>query len=176
MVRQKSDRLSDKWIGMGICGGIGSVETVKSIRELRRHGAKVTAFFTPSAEDFITHMSVEWAAGNPVVKKMDARMDHLEPYDLVVVAPATLNTITKCALGISDNPVTLLVATQLGRKKNLCFVPTMNADMASHPVYLDHVKQLKSWGAKFLTQEEEEDRLKMPSPETLTQFILKNFL
>ena len=166
-VQPKSQRWSDKTFAFAVCGGIGAVESVKLIRELRRHGANVVPYFTNEAARFISPLSVEWAAGKPAVVSLGPDVDHLDDYDLVIVAPATLNTIAKGALGLADNPVSLLIASQLGRQAPLLFVPTMNERLASNPAYREHLKKLEKWGALFLEQELEEDRLKMPSPETL---------
>jgi len=172
-VKSKSDRLRGKHIGLGVCGGIASVEVVKITRELRRHGADVKAFFTPSTSQFIGEISVEWATGHPVTTAVGAHVEHLDSFDLVLIAPATLNTITKCALGICDNAVTLLVAGQLGRKAPLIFVPTMNVSLSHHPAYATSVATLKSWGGRFLEQPVEEGRLKMPSPEETAALVLE---
>jgi phosphopantothenoylcysteine decarboxylase/phosphopantothenate--cysteine ligase len=172
-VKNKSLRWSGKAIAFAVCGGIGAVESVKLIRELRRHGATVAPFFTNEASRFISPLSVEWAAGNPVMLVAGPEVDHLEDYDLVIVAPATVNTISKSALGLADNPVTLLLAAQLGRKAPILFVPTMNERLRQNPAFLAHTEKLKGWGAKFLEQELEEDRLKMPSCERLVEEVGK---
>ena len=120
-VIQKSEQLVGKRLGLGICGGIGAVEVIKIIRELRRYGAGVTPFLTPTGERFITALSVEWAAERAVVRDWEARAPHLEDYDAFLVAPATLNTIVKSATGIADNVVTLMVAAQIGAKRPVIY-------------------------------------------------------
>jgi phosphopantothenoylcysteine decarboxylase/phosphopantothenate--cysteine ligase len=175
-VATKSSALFNRRIALGISGGIGAVELVKVARELRRHGAEVHAFFTPSVTRFISEMSIEWATGNKVVAAADADVTHLDEFDLVVVAPATLNTIAKCAVGISDNAVTLLVAGQLGRRAPVLFIPTMNIQLRQHPAFGPHQKTLRDWGARFFESTEAESRLKMPTPEEIAreaQLILK---
>lgn len=173
-VERKSDRLKGKRVALAACGGIGAVELVRVTRELRRHGAEVTIFITPSVTAFISELSLEWAAGSKVVREAGAGVDHLEPFDLVVVAPATLNTISKCALGITDNVVTLLIAGQLGRNAPLLFVPTMNVQLRNHPAFAEHVTRLQLWGAQFFPSEVEENRLKMPSPELILEQAVKS--
>lgn len=172
-VRVKSQSLKGKDIAFAVCGSIGAVEVVKIIRELRRHEAKVSVFFTPSVEDFVSELSVEWASGERVVKKMGAHVESLEEYDLVLVAPATLNTISKSALGIADNCVTLLIASQLGRRGPVMFVPTMHVQLKQHPKLMEYEEWLKSWGARFFDGEVEEDRLKMPDAEKLVATIVE---
>ncbi len=172
-VELKSNRLSGHSIAVGVCGGIGSVEVVKIIRELRRHGADITAFFTPSVAQFITPLPVEWASGHQVVRSLDSEVEHFDDFSLVVIVPATLNTISKAASAIADNAVTMLIASQIGKKTPLLFVPTMNVVLSRHPKYLENKKQLEAWGALFLGSDVEEGRLKVPSPEVLANEVLK---
>jgi len=172
-VEPKSTRLQGCSIALGIAGGIGAVDTVRLVREWRRHGAEVTAFFSPEAARFITPLSLEWATGRSVVQEAGADVEHLSSYDLVVVAPATLNTLGKAAAGMADTPVTLLMAGQIGRKAPVLVVPTMNAQLAAHPAYAESIAKLKKWGVHFLETPMEEGRLKMPAPEIVVEATLK---
>lgn len=169
-VETKSADLAGQRIAVCVCGGIGAVECVKLIRELRRHGAEVHAFVSPSVERFVTRLSLSWAAGREAVGELGPEADHLDPFSLVLVVPATLNTIAKCATGVADNAVTLVVAGQLGRRGRLGFVPAMNSALAVHPALTLHRKRLEEWGARFLVTDEEEGRLKVPSPERVAAF------
>jgi len=172
-VNAKSSRLAGCTIALGIAGGIAAVETVKLVREWRRHGAEVTAFFSPDAKRFITPLSLEWATGRPVIEEAGADVDHLSTYDLVVIAPATLNTLSKAAAVITDTPVTLLLAGQFGRQGKVLIVPTMNEQLAKHPGYEEIVGRLKKWGAVFCQAPVEEGRLKMPAPELVAEETLR---
>lgn len=171
-VELKSDALKNKEIALAICGGIAATETVKITRELRRHGANVTAFFTNSAELFITPLSLEWATNKKVIAGVDANVQHLQKFDLVLVAPATLSTLNKAAAGICDNPVLLLIAAQLGHKAPVLFVPTMNSVLWYHPLLNRNIEILKGWGCEFFISSQEEDRLKMPTPEAISEKII----
>ena len=172
-VSLKSETLLGKRIALGVCGGIGAVEVVKIIREIRRHSARVTAFMTPSAQAFIGATSLEWACNEPTVSHLSPRLEHFEGFDLVIVAPATLNTISKCVVGLCDNPVTLLVASQLGQKGRLLLVPAMNTSLRSHPRYIEHLTLLEGWGTQIFECPEEEGRFKMPSPEALAEKVIR---
>jgi phosphopantothenoylcysteine decarboxylase/phosphopantothenate--cysteine ligase len=174
-VKAKSDSLSGISLALGVCGGIAAVETVKLARELRRHGAKVTAYLSPTASNFITPTSLEWACGEPVIQKAQPSVDHLDAYDLVLVAPATLNSMAKAATAVCDNVVLLLVASQFGRKAPIIFVPTMNEQLARHPHFSEVKKRLEGWGADFTTPAAEEGRWKMPATEVLVAEVIKLF-
>ncbi len=172
-VKTKSQALKDKTIAVAICGGIASVESVKIIRELRRHEANITAFYTPDVLKFMTELPVEWASGKPVITEVQAQVEHLENYDLVVVVPATLNTISKSALGLADNGVTLLISSQIGKRGALLFIPTMNLSLKEHPLFTKYQLVLESWGCEFLISNEEEDRLKVPSPQAIAFKVIE---
>lgn len=170
-VEKKGTDLDGMHLALGVCGGIGATEVVKITREFRRFGATVTVFTTPSALQFITETSLEWGSNQKIIKEATAGVEHLDPFDGVIVAPATWNCMAKCAAGISDNAVTLLVSGQLGRKKPVIFVPTMNIQLKNHPLYGQVVRTLLSWGVQFFESPEEEDRLKMPAPEALVRYV-----
>ncbi len=172
-VEIKSDALQGVRVAFGICGGIGAVETVKILRELRRHGAQLTVFATPAALKFITELSLKWAAQGPILQDPGADVEHLEPFDIAVLAPLTLNTLTKCALGITDSAVSLMVAGQVGRKAPLVCVPTMNLQLQKHPLYAKYVAQLETWGARFFPSPEEEGRLKMPAADVFSKWLIE---
>lgn len=169
----KSSRLQNKSIAVAVSGGVGAVEVVKIIRELRRHGASVTAFMTPSSHRFVGEDALSWAADRMVVKEATFKVEYLETFDLVVVAPTTLNTLSKAALGLTDNVVSLLIASHLGAGRKALFVPAMNAVMKGHPVYQEYRDKLSQWGVKFLETEEEEGRMKMPTPEGVVEKVLE---
>ncbi|MCB0405388.1 MAG: hypothetical protein KDD51_11435 [Bdellovibrionales bacterium] len=171
-VNEKSAQLRGKRVAVGASGGIGAVGLVKVFRELRRHGAQVSPFATPSVFKFITPLSLSWAADHPVVREPDESVEHFEEFDLVVVAPATLNTLAKCASGITDNAVTLLVAAAVGGGIPIVVVPTMNMRLLRHPMYEQSRRILESWGVEFFQTPTEEDRLKMPAAEVLVPFLI----
>ena len=74
-------------------------------------------------------------------------------------------------MGLADNVVTLLIASQIGKKGKLLFVPTMNGSLWKHPLFLDYQKTLESWGAQFLLSQEEEERIKIPDPEKIVETV-----
>lgn len=172
-VQIKSSRLLAKRIAFGVCGGIGAIEVVKMIRELRRHGAEVTAFLTPDVKRFITPLSIQWACNRAVVEEPSWEVEHLENFDAVVVAPATLNTLQKAATGLADNAVTLLIAHQISLRLPIFFFPAMNLALRKHPLFNETKEKLESWGAKLFEEPSEEDKIKMPSRERMAALIIE---
>lgn len=168
----KSTRLAGKTVALGMSGGIGAIEGVKIARELRRHGAVVRVFITPQVERFITCLSLEWAAGTPVVRELGPNVDHLAQVDAVVLVPLTLHTLAKVALGLAEDPTSLLAASQLGYGRPLFLVPAMNEALSAHPQFSAYLERLKSWGAKVYPSVVEEGRIKVPAAEKLCEWLL----
>lgn len=155
----KSTRLKGKKIALCITGSIASVESVKLARELRRHCAEVVAYLTPSALEFIGEKAVEFATANKPVVEITGRLEHLQEFDLIIVAPASANTISKLAHGVADNPVTLLV---LSSKAKVLLAPAMHASMAEKPVMMENLRKLEDMGFYILAPKVEESAYKLP--------------
>lgn len=141
-ISKAGNYLEGKKVALCIGGGIAATEDIKLARMLRRYGAEVTAYFTPAALKFVTETSMEWATGNKVVKDLTGASEHLSLEDIVVIAPATCDTIGKIANGIADNAVTAKVLTALGRKTPVLFAPAMNMVMAESPFFCANLGKL----------------------------------
>lgn len=172
-IKAVSRALGKKRIALAVSGGIGATETVKIARELRRHGADVQAFLSPQATRFITPLSVEWATENKPILKAGPKVEYLDDFDLVLVSPATLNTITKAALGLSETVVDLVIANQLGVQGSLLFVPAMNEALWNHPILKAHLKTLESWGAMIFPVKKEESKIKVPDTKELVNWVIE---
>ena len=168
-VEKKSEVLDGKRLAYVLCGSIGAVEAVRAIRELRRHGARVVPFPTPSALRFVGTDALSWAAETPTVTDAGPQVEYLEPFDGVVVAPLTLNSLAKIALGLADGAALLVVATAIGNRAPVLCVPTMHGAMREHPCYGEYRARLEGWGVDFLEIEESEGRQKMPPPERIAE-------
>ena len=143
-VHLKSDVLKKRRITLCVTGSIAAVETVKLARELRRHGAGVWATLTPSAEKFITPLSLQWATAHPVVTELSGHAEHIVESDLVLVAPASLHTLNKIALGLADNVVTTTVASAWGKRIPIVIIPAMHESLYDHPVLKKNLSFLSS--------------------------------
>ncbi|MEO2153018.1 MAG: bifunctional phosphopantothenoylcysteine decarboxylase/phosphopantothenate--cysteine ligase CoaBC [Aquificota bacterium] len=144
--------LKDKKILIGITGGIAAYKVYELIRILTKEGAKVKTVLTPSALDFVspTVLSTltsnvpywEWDYKNPLV-----HIDLAKWCDLFLIAPATVNTISKLALGIADN---LLTATWLACDKPKIVAPAANTVMFKNPAVQESLKKLQKWGVEII--------------------------
>ena len=103
-VEMKGSSLSGHRIIVGVTGGIAAVDTVRLLRELRRHGAELLVIMTESAQRVITPLAVEWASQCEVITNWDGDMKQLEDADAILVAPATRNTIAAHLQGMQQGP------------------------------------------------------------------------
>jgi len=141
--------LKGKRIVLGITGSIAAYKAVEVLRELQKKGAQVKVAITPAGKKFITPLTLETLSGYPVydenVPERGAEIRHTELSkwgELLLIAPATANTIAKIACGIADTTVTDLA---------LCFgkgiiCPAMNVRMFENPITQENLKKLKSLG------------------------------
>jgi len=120
----KSNLLKDRKVTLCITGSVAAIKCPEISRELMRQGAEVYAIMSTMAQKIIHPYLMGWATGNHVVTELTGKIEHVmlagefsEKADLVLVAPATANTIGKIACGIDDTPVTTVVST---RCMNLC--------------------------------------------------------
>lgn len=114
-----------------ITGSIAATEDLKLIHELQRHGYEVECFMTEAACEIITPLSMEFATKKKVVTKITGYVEHVTraQADLILVAPATANTISKFAHKIADTTVTTLLLTASGYDTPILFVPSMHISM-----------------------------------------------
>ena len=150
--------LQDKKIVLGITGGIAAYKVADWLRQLRREGAEVTVVMTEAACRFVTPLTFAALSGNPVhsdtFAESDAqRIPHIalaREADLVVLAPATANTIAKLAHGLAD---TLLTTILLATKAPVVVCPAMNSNMYQHPATTGNLMRLRQYGHRVVEPE-----------------------
>jgi len=188
--------LSGKNVLLGITGGIAAYKTAALVRLFIKSGASVKVVMTESAKDFITPLTLSTLSKNPVLSSFindeeenTVWNNHVELglwADIMLIAPATANTLSKMANGISDN---LLLATYLSTKCPVYFAPAMDLDMYKHKSTQNTFNTLKGFGnimipathgelASGLVGEgrmtEPEDILRFIETDTLSKLPLKN--
>jgi len=139
--------LRNKSILLGITGGVSAYKSIDLIRRLREEAALVTVIMTEAAKHFVTPLSLEVASQNKVFSDLYAdTMAHISlpaGADIMVVAPATANTIGKFAHGIADN---LLSLSFLSFKGKVVIAPAMNWRMYENPVFRKNLDTLLNLG------------------------------
>jgi len=183
IVQTKGRELKDKRIVLCITGSVAAVECPKIARTLMRYGAEVFSVMSPMSQRIIHPYLMEWATGNTVVKELTGKIEHValvgecpEKADLVLVAPATANTISKIACGIDDTPVTSVVSTAFGSKTPIIVVPAMHESMYNHPILTENIKKLKEFGIGFVGPRIEEGKAKIAETEEIVNAVLRKLV
>jgi len=166
-VEKISEHLEGKTIALCVTGGIAAIETPKIARALRRHGAKVKAYMTQEAQKFIGEACLEWGTGEEVVTKLSGKAEHICLEDMVLVAPATANTISKISNGISDNAVTTLVASALGQNKLVYVAPAFHHSLGDNPFFVDNLSKLMKHNVNIIHPREGEGKYKLARVEEI---------
>ena len=160
-------------VALGITGSIAAVKTVELAHELRRQGAAVRGVMTESAQGIVHPWAVEFATDNPVVTEITGSIEHVELCgregwaDILLLAPATANTVGKVAGAIDDTPVTTTATTALGAGVPVVVAPAMHEPMYDHPGVSEAIERVESWGVAFVPPQIEEGKAKIATEEAI---------
>jgi phosphopantothenoylcysteine decarboxylase/phosphopantothenate--cysteine ligase len=166
-------------VALGVTGSIAAVKTVELAHELRRQGAEVRAVTTEAATGIIHPWSLEYATDNTVVTEITGAIEHVELCgregwaDILLVAPATANTVGKMAAAIDDTPVTTCATTAFGADVPIVVVPAMHEPMYDHPGVLDALDQLETWGVEFVDPRIEEGKAKIAAEDAIVTAVAR---
>ena len=152
-----------------ITGSIAATEDLKLVHELQRHGFDVECFMTEAAAEIITPLSMEFATKKRVVTKITGYVEHVTnaQADLILVAPATANTISKFAHKVADTTVTTLLLTASGYNTPILFVPSMHISM--YEAISNNIQKIRenNKNVYFMEPNEAERKAKFPSKEDI---------
>ena len=147
--------LTTKKILFVICGGVSAYKSLETIRLFKKSNAQIKTILTKSAKEFVTPLSIASLSQGKVYDGLfnvenETEMDHIALSrwaDVIVVAPATANTISKLSQGSSEDLASTVI---LASNKQVFLAPAMNVRMWEHPSTKDNLKILKSFGYKFI--------------------------
>ena len=179
--------LLDKKILYIFCGGISAYKSLETIRLFKKNGAKIKTILTNSAKEFITPLSVASLSQGKVYSDLfsvenETEMDHIALSrwaDVILIAPATANTISKLAQGTTDDLASTVV---LASNKEIYLAPAMNVRMWEHESTKHNLKKLISYGYKLIGPEVGEMACgeygegKMSEPDKISNEINNYFL
>ena len=144
---------------LGVCGGIAAYKSAELVRELQRRGAEVRVIMTRSAQEFMQPLTFASLTGHKVFTSLWASpseasvIEHIAQAqwaDVLVIAPATANTLAKLSHGIADD---FLSATYLATETKVVLAPAMNVNMWNHPATRANVSALKQRGHRIVEPE-----------------------
>jgi phosphopantothenoylcysteine decarboxylase/phosphopantothenate--cysteine ligase len=143
--------MEQRRILVAVTGGIAAYKVPELIRILRRAGACVRCAMTPAAEEFVSPLVLQTLTGHPVRTDLfdasqEGEIDHISLADwaeLVILAPATANTLAKLSGGFADN---LVSAVLLATRAPILVAPAMNVNMWEHPATRSNMETLRQRG------------------------------
>ena len=169
-----------------ICGGISAYKSLETIRLLKKNDNEIKTILTKSSKEFITPLSVASLSQGKVYDDLfnlenETEMNHIALSrwaDVIIIAPATANTMSKLAQGSSDDLATTVI---LASNKQVYLVPAMNVRMWEHPSTRQNIDKLKNYGYKIIGPEigemacGEYGQGKMSDPTTIVNEINSYF-
>ena len=179
--------LTNKKILLAVTGSIAAYKAALLVRLLVKEGASVKVLMTESAKDFITPLTLSTLSKNPVLSEFTSGSkgewnNHVDLglwADVMLIAPASANTLAKMANGICDN---LVLATYLSAKCPVIAVPAMDLDMYKHTSTINNLKAIKSFGNEIIYSAYGElasglvGEGRMAEPEEIVTFLKNHFL
>lgn len=160
IIESKGTILRGKTICMCLTGSVAVVSSPIVTRELMRLGAEVICIMSKAATELINPALMEWATGNKVITNLTGAVEHVYlagdrprsvgKADLILICPATANTISKIACGIDDTPVTTVASTAFGSSIPIVIVPAMHESMYRHPILEKNERKLREYGVEII--------------------------
>ncbi len=153
-----------------VTGSLAAVESVKLARELKRRGFNVKVVASKSSLEIVGVKALAFAAEF-------CEFNHVELAgingwcDVLLIAPATANTIAKVANGVSDSEVSLIALTALGSNKRVIVAPAMHLGMFKSPALQKNLKTIESYGVEVVYPKIEENKAKLASIEEICLYV-----
>ncbi len=152
------NNLNKKKILLIICGGISAYKSLEIIRLLKKCGVDIKTILTKNGAEFVTPLSISSLSQSKVYQNLfsienETEMDHISLSrwaDLILIAPATANTISKLANGNSDD---LASTVALASNKKIFIAPAMNVRMWDHQSTRQNIAKLKTYNYKLIGPE-----------------------
>lgn len=179
IVTSKGIELIGKKIVLCVAGSVAAYKAIELARLLMRHGANVTCVTSNAVTKLIQPDYFKWATGNEVITKLTGELEHIrladyKQSDLVIVYPATANTLGKLANGIDDTPVSTVLTVGFGSKIPILMCLAMHESMYDNLAVKKNIEFLKH-KIQFVSPHMVEGKAKAPEPEDVLEIVLKKF-
>ena len=151
------------------------------VREFRRRSMRVTCVMSLDARNIIHPNLLEWASGNLVITELSGKAEHVNlgggdkigGMSLLLICPATANTISKIANGINDTPVTTFASMAMGSNIPMIIVPAMHSSLYRNPILGENIEKLKGIGVEFLGPVMDEGKAKICSNNDIIKSVIE---
>ena len=179
IVESYGTELSGKKIVLCIAGSVAAYKALELARLLMRHGADVTCVASNAVTKLIQPDYFKWATGNKVITKLTGDLEHIRladyrQSDIIIVYPATANTLGKLANGIDDTPVSTVLTVGFGSKIPILMALAMHEAMYENSAVLRNIEFLKG-KIEFISPQMIEGKAKAAEPEDILDCVLKKF-
>jgi len=160
-----------------VTGSVAAVRVPELVREFVRQGFDVECVMSASAHKIIHQYVLDWASQKKVITEITGAVEHVRllgvegEADVLLICPATSNTIGKIACGIDDTPVTTMAATALGCGRKVLVVPAMHVSMYDNPFVKENIEKLKKAGVVFVGPRLEENKAKIADEEDIIEAV-----
>ena len=171
--------LSGKRIVLCVAGSVAAYKAIELARLLMRHGADVKCVTSNAVTKLIQPEYFKWATGNEVITKLTGELEHIRladynQSDLLIVYPATANTLGKLANGIDDTPISTVLTVGFGSKIPILMCLAMHASMYDNLAIRKNMDYLKN-KIEFLSPKMIEGKAKATEPEDVLEYVLSKF-
>jgi phosphopantothenoylcysteine decarboxylase/phosphopantothenate--cysteine ligase len=174
IVGEYSKSLEGKCVLLGVTGSVAIYRSIDTARWLMRRAAKVRVVLTRPAAELVAPKMWEWATGLPPVTELTGEVEHISlarECDSMLVAPATLSTISKIAYGIVDNPVALTAVSMRSLGKPVVIAPAMHGNMADSHQYRRAIVELERMGYVIIPPRLEKGVAKYQDPRLIARIV-----
>ncbi len=179
IVSSYGHELVGKKIVLCVAGSVAAYKSIELARLLMRHGANVTCVASNAVTKLIQPDYFKWATGNKVVTKLTGDLEHIRladynQSDLILVYPATANTLGKLASGIDDTPISTVLTVGFGSKIPIIMCLAMHESMYNNSAVKKNMEFLKK-KIDFISSNLMEGKAKAPEPEDVLDHVLRKF-
>ncbi|MDR7869886.1 MAG: bifunctional phosphopantothenoylcysteine decarboxylase/phosphopantothenate--cysteine ligase CoaBC [Tissierellaceae bacterium] len=179
--------LKGKTIILGVTGGIAVYKAADLVSKLKKQNANVEVIMTDAAMEFVNQLTFQTMSNNPVHTSMFNKIDKFDvehislakKADMILVAPATANTIGKVANGFADNLLTTVI---MASHAKIVFAPAMNTEMYNNPIHQENMSKLKKLGYEFIQPGVgllacgDYGAGKMAEPADIVEYVIESFV
>lgn len=171
--------LSGKKIVLCVAGSVAAYKAIELARLLMRHGADVTCVTSNAVTKLVQPDYFKWATGNEVITRLTGELEHIRLADynqseLIIVYPATANTLGKLTNGIDDTPISTVLTVGFGSKIPILMCLAMHESMYDNAAVKKNIEFLKN-KIEFLSPQMIEGKAKAPEPENVLEYVLRKF-
>ncbi len=169
--------LSGKKVVIASSASISIYRIPDLIRDIKREGADVIPGMSENASKLIDPDVMKWASGHDVVTKITGNIEHISLFDentILLIAPASYNTIAKMANGIADNIPSLFFSYAYGHGNPVVIVPAMHKDMMNNKINIENIKKLRELGILIVDPEYDDTKAKIADNDRIIDYLCRS--